>query len=49
LLLLFPERQQALRRRAADHAGNTDRDLPQRRRRNTTERNRADADLTPEI
>jgi len=49
LLLLFPERQQALRRRAADDAGNADRDLPQRRRRDAAERDRADADLPPEI
>src|SRR6266481_7876218 len=49
LLLLFPERQQTLRRRASDHAGNADRDLPKRRRRDAAERERADADLAPEV
>src|SRR5712675_2334630 len=49
LLLLFPERQKALRGRAADHAGDADRDLPQRRSRHAAERDRADADLSPEI
>src|SRR6266851_6253442 len=49
LLLLFPEGQQALRRRASDHAGNADRDLPKRRRGNASERERADADLAPEV
>src|SRR5277367_5900962 len=48
-LLLFPERQQALRRRAADHAGDADRDLAQCCRRDAAERNGADADLTPEV
>jgi hypothetical protein len=33
LLLFFPERQQALRRRAADHARYADRDLAKCRRR----------------
>src|SRR5258708_36072416 len=48
-LLLFPERQQALRRRATDHAGDADRDLAEGGRRDAAERDRADADLTPEI
>src|SRR5579863_2390831 len=49
LLLLFPERQQPLAGRAADHAGNADRDRAHRRGRDAAERNRADADLAPEI
>src|SRR5882757_6598528 len=49
LLVVFPERQQALRGRAADHAGDADRDLPQRRSRHAAERDRTDADLSPEI
>src|SRR5207248_8670536 len=48
-LLLFPERQQALRGGTADHAGDADCDLPQRCRRNAAERDRANADLTPEV
>src|ERR1700674_2184945 len=48
-LLLLPERQQPLRGRTADHAGNADRDLAKRRRRNATERDRSDADLAPEV
>src|ERR1700760_602259 len=48
-LLFFPERQQPLRSRASDHAGNSDRDLPQRSRRNAAQRHRADPDLSPEI
>ena len=46
-LLLFPEGQQALRRRAADHTGNADRDLAQCRGRDAADGNRTDADLTP--
>src|SRR5689334_18864692 len=49
LLLLFPERQQALRRRTTDHTGDADLDLAERRGRDAAERNRADADLSPEI
>ncbi len=49
LLLLFPERQQPLRGRASDHAGDTDRHLPQRRGRNAAQRHGADADLAPEV
>src|SRR5882724_10640941 len=48
LLLLLPERQKPLRRRTSDHAGNADRNLPQRRGRDAPERNRSDADLAPE-
>src|SRR3954469_11489269 len=48
LLLLLPERQQSLRCRTADYAGDADRDLPQRSRRDATERDRADTDLSPE-
>src|SRR6195256_7002137 len=48
-LLLFPEGQQALRGGAADHAGDADRDLAKRRRRDAAQRNRADPDLTPEV
>jgi hypothetical protein len=33
LLLLLPERQQSLRCRTADYAGDADRDLPQRHRK----------------
>lgn len=49
LLLLLPEREQPLRRRAADHTGNADLDLAQRRRGNAAQRERADTDLAPEI
>src|ERR1700694_5858977 len=48
-LLFLPERQQPLRGRTADHAGNTDRDLAKRGGRDAAERDRADADLTPEV
>src|SRR3984893_6315091 len=37
-LLLFPERQQALRRRTTDHTGDADRNLAKRRRRDAAER-----------
>src|SRR5579871_4329771 len=49
LLLLFPERQKTLRRRAADHAGDADLNLPQGGGRNAAERESTDADLAPEI
>src|SRR5580693_4743945 len=49
LLLLLPERQQSLRRRAADHAGDADFDLTERCRRNAAERDGANADLAPEV
>src|ERR1700761_4645078 len=49
LLVLFPERQQSLRGRTADHAGNTDRALAQGRGGDAAQRDRADADLAPEI
>src|SRR6185436_11778105 len=49
LLLLFPERQQALRRRTADHAGNPDRNLSKSRRRDAAQRNRPDTDLASEV
>src|SRR4051794_10476444 len=49
LLLFFPERQQALRRRTADHAGNADRDLSESRCRDAAERDRTDAHLAPEV
>src|SRR3984885_14458989 len=49
LLLLLPERQQALAGGAADHAGDADRHRTERCRRDAAERDRADADLAPEI
>ena len=49
LLLFLPERQQALRGRAADHAGNSHRHLAEGRRRDAAERERADTHLPPEI
>src|ERR1700730_10297992 len=49
LLLLFPERQQALRCLATDDAGDTNRDLAEGCRRDAAERDRADADLAPEV
>src|ERR1700712_1729904 len=48
-LLLLPERQQSLRGRASDHARNAYCHLSQRRRRDATKRDRADADLSPEV
>ena len=48
LLLLLPERQQALRGGASDH-GDSEGDLTQRCCRHAAERHRADADLPPEI
>src|ERR1700736_1425437 len=48
-LLLFPERQQSLRSRATDHAGDPNRDLAKRSGRDAAERDRADADLAPEV
>src|SRR6185437_11945604 len=49
LLLLLPERQQPLAGGATDHAGDSDRDGAQRCRRDAAERDRADADLAPEV
>src|SRR5258705_9331757 len=47
-LLFFPEGQEALRRRAADHAGDADRYLAKRRSGHAAECDSADADLAPE-
>src|SRR3954451_24321249 len=49
LLVLLPERQQALRGGASDHAGDADGHLPERGRGNAAQPPRADADLAPEV
>src|SRR5262249_10695477 len=44
-----PNREQPRRGGAADHTGDSDRDLTKRRRRDAAERDRTDTNLSPEI